>query len=139
MALAVPASACTAVSGVAGKIAIIDWTLLPGGANECGSGTRATNAFNAGATGIIFVAPATGLLNLGSIAAIASVQVTNADGATIKAGLPASATIAMGVGTDNSVRWLVGEDDAAVGLSGALRDMWNPRCFGNPGKVSDTF
>jgi bacillolysin len=139
MALAVPASACSAVSGVSGKIAIIDWTLTPSGGNECGSGARATNAFNAGATGIIFVAPPAGLLNLGSIAAIASVEVTNADGATIKAGLPANATIAMGVGTDNSVRWLIGEDDTAVGLSGALRDMWSPRCFGNPGKVTDTF
>ncbi len=89
--------------------------------------------------GIIFVAPAAGILNLGSIAAIASVEVTNADGAKIKAGLPAAATIALGVGTDNSVRWLMGEDDTAVGLSGALRDMWNPRCFGNPGKVTDTF
>jgi Zn-dependent metalloprotease len=137
MALASPASACTAVSGVAGKIAIVDWTLLANGANECGSGARAQNAKNAGATGIIFVAPASGLLNLGSLATIASVEITAADGARIKAGLPANATLAMNLGTDNSVRWLVGEDDTAVGLSGPLRDMWNPRCFGNPGKVSD--
>lgn len=133
-----PTGACGAVSGVSGKIAIIDWTLV-GTANECGSGTRSTNAFNAGATGIIYVAPAAGILNLGSIAAIASVEVTFADGATIKAGLPASATMSLGVGTDNSVRWLLGEDDTAPGLMGPLRDMWNPRCFGNPGKVSDTF
>lgn len=139
MALSVPAGACTAVSGVAGKIAIVDWTLTAGGANECGSVTRAANAFAAGATGIIFVAPASGILNLGASSAIASVEVTNADGAAIKAGLPADATIAMGVGTEDSVRWLVGEDDTASGLSGPLRDMWNPRCFGNPGKVSDTF
>jgi Zn-dependent metalloprotease len=139
LALAVPASACSAVTGVAGKIAIVDWTLTSTGANECGSGARAGNALAAGATGIIFVAPASGILNLGSLATIASVEVTNADGAKIKAGLPASATMTLGVGTDNSVRWLVGEDDNAVGLSGALRDMWNPRCFGNPGKVSDTF
>jgi hypothetical protein len=45
----------------------------------------------------------------------------------------------MGLGTDDSVRWLMGEDATAVGLTGALRDMWNPRCFGNPGKVTDTF
>ncbi len=140
MALSVPAGACTAItSDVNGKIAVIDWTLLPNGANECGSGARATNAFAAGATGIIFVAPAGGLLNLGSIAAIASVEVTNADGATIKAGLPASATITLGVGTDPSVRWMLGEDDTAAGAVGPLRDMWNPRCFGDPGKVSDTF
>ena len=139
MALAIPPSACTPVTGVSGQIAIIDWTLNPDGTNECGSVVRATNAFNAGAAGIIFVAPASGILNLGSIPQIASVQVTNADGQTIKAGLPASATISLGVGTDDSERWLIGEDDTAVGLSGPLRDMWNPRCFGNPGKVSDTF
>lgn len=134
-----PTGACGTVSGVSGKIAIIDWTLTPSGGNECGSGARALNAFNAGATGIIFVAPASGLLNLGASTLIASVQVTNADGARIKAGLPADATIALGVGTDSSVRWLMGEDDTAAGLSGPLRDMWNPRCFGNPGKVTDTF
>ncbi len=139
MALSNPPSACTPVTGVSGQIAIIDWTLNPDGSNECGSGVRATNAFNAGAAAIIFVAPASGILNLGSIPQIASVQVTNEDGKTIKAGLPASATISLGVGTDDSERWLVGEDDTAVGLSGPLRDMWNPRCFGNPGKVSDTF
>ncbi len=134
-----PTGACGAVSGVSGKIAIVDWTLTPSGANECGSGTRAARALAAGATAIIFVAPPSGLLNLGASTLIASVEVTNADGATIKAGLPASATISLGVGTDNSVRWLIGEDDTAAGLTGPLRDMWSPRCFGNPGKVSDTF
>jgi bacillolysin len=134
-----PTGACGAVTGVSGKIAIIDWTLTPSGANECGSGARATNARLAGATGIIFVAPASGILNLGASNLIASVEVTNADGATIKAGLPADATITLGVGTDNSKRWLLGEDSTAPGSVGALRDMSSPRCFGNPGKVSDTF
>ncbi len=136
MALATPAGACTAVSGVSGSIAVIDWTLNAAGGNECGSGARSANALAAGATGIIFVAPPAGLLNLGASPAIGSVEVSNADGATIKSGLPASATITLGVGTDNSVRWLIGEDDTAVGLTGALRDMWTPACFGNPGKVS---
>ena len=136
MAVPVPASACTPVTGVTGKIAVVDWTLTPSGANECGSGARATNAFNGGATGIIFVAPASGLLNLGASTAIASVEVTRADGNLIVAGLPADATITLGVGTDNSVNWLMGEE---VNPGGALRDMWNPRCFGNPGKISDTF
>lgn len=36
---------------------------------------------------------------------------------------------------DNSVRWLVGED--STGFGGAIRDMWNPTCFGDPGKVTD--
>ena len=44
-----------------------------------------------------------------------------------------------GVGSpsvDNSYRWLMGEDSTAFG--GAIRDMWNPTCYGDPGKVSDT-
>ena len=56
MAIANPPSACTAVTGVSGQIAIIDWTLNPDGTNECGSVVRATNAQNAGAVGVIFVA-----------------------------------------------------------------------------------
>ncbi len=139
MALSVPAGACSAVSGVSGKIAIVDWTLLPDGNNECGSVARSANALAAGATGVIFVAPAGGLISLTGSAAIATVEVTHADGEAIKAGLPAQATITLEVGTDNSVRWLMGEDDTNQDLVGALRDMWNPRCFGNPGKVSDTF
>lgn len=38
-------------------------------------------------------------------------------------------------GTDNSYRWLSGEDDTA---SGVIRDLWNPTCLGDPGKVTDT-
>ena len=135
MAIANPPSACTPVADLTGKIAIVDFTFI-NGVSQCASGLRATNVLNAHATGIIFVAPPEGVLNIGSIAGIASVQVTNADGAIIKAGLPAQATMAFSLGSDNSVRWLMGED---VTPGGALRDMWNPRCFGNPGKVSDVF
>ena len=38
-----------------------------------------------------------------------------------------------GTPIDNSVRWLMGEDVTG----GALRDMWNPTCYANPGKVTD--
>jgi Zn-dependent metalloprotease len=137
MAVAVPAGACTAVSGVAGAFAIVDWTLNPDGTNECGSAVRATNVLNAGGLGVIFVAQPTGFLNLASIAAIPSVQITNADGALIKASLPANATIVLNAGTDNSYRWLSGEDDPAFG--GAIRDMWNPNCFGDPAAVTSGF
>ncbi len=41
-----------------------------------------------------------------------------------------------GSNDDNSYRWLSGEDDTAFG--GAIRDMWTPTCYGDPGKVSDT-
>lgn len=36
--------------------------------------------------------------------------------------------------TDHSYRWLSGEDDFSFG--GAIRDMWQPLCFGDPDKVS---
>jgi Zn-dependent metalloprotease len=38
--------------------------------------------------------------------------------------------------TDVSYRWLSGEDDAAFG--GAIRDLWRPECYDDPGKVSST-
>ena len=41
-----------------------------------------------------------------------------------------------GPNTDDSYRWLSGEDDPAFG--GAIRDMWTPTCYGDPGKVTDT-
>ncbi|MCA9950852.1 MAG: M4 family metallopeptidase [Anaerolineales bacterium] len=39
-------------------------------------------------------------------------------------------------GPDTTWRWLSGEDDPAFG--GAIRDMWNPTCHNDPGKVSDS-
>lgn len=39
-------------------------------------------------------------------------------------------------GCNSSLRWQVGEDATAFG--GNIRDMWNPNCAGDPGKVSDT-
>jgi len=131
-----PADGCEAMDDASGQIVIIDWE-VDGAPAQCGSSTRAGNAIAANAEGIIFVAPASGLLNLGSNSGIGSVQVTYADGEAIKAGLPANATFSIELGTDNSVVWLMGEDNAAVGLTGALRDMWTPGCMGDPGKVSD--
>ncbi len=36
----------------------------------------------------------------------------------------------------NSARWKIGEDASAFG--GAIRDMWNPQCNGDPAKVTDS-
>ncbi|MDU0355422.1 M4 family metallopeptidase [Paraglaciecola aquimarina] len=33
---------------------------------------------------------------------------------------------------DDSVRWLMGED--STGFNGAIRDMWDPTCYGDPGR-----
>ena len=38
-------------------------------------------------------------------------------------------------GCGSSDRWKIGED--ATGFGGAIRDMWNPPCKGDPGKVTD--
>ena len=70
---------------------------------------------------------------------IPGILVTQADGTRIKSVTgPVSMQIQRVVdplATDDSYRWLSGEGDPAFG--GAIRDMWNPNCFGDPGKVSD--
>lgn len=37
----------------------------------------------------------------------------------------------------SSRRWLIGE--ASSGFGGAIRDMWNPPCFGNPDRANSPF
>lgn len=41
-----------------------------------------------------------------------------------------------GTSCSESLRWKMGEDATAFG--GAIRDMWNPNCKGDPAKVLDT-
>jgi Zn-dependent metalloprotease len=75
----------------------------------------------------------------GSTFTISSVRITLADGNLIKAPLPGvNVTLRLDPppGADNSYRWLVAEDEP--GFEGAIRDMWTPTCFGDPGKVSDS-
>ena len=56
---------------------------------------------------------------------------------TIVAGSPVTVTIkdATTATKSDSYRWLLSEKSTAFG--GAIRDMWNPTCHGDPGKVSD--
>lgn len=37
----------------------------------------------------------------------------------------------------SSERWIMGEDATSLGGGNGIRDMWDPTCFGNPGKVTD--
>lgn len=55
----------------------------------------------------------------------------------ITAGHAVNVTIKDNTSADrvDSFRWLIGEKSDAFG--GAIRDMWNPTCYGDPGKVSD--
>lgn len=131
---ATPADGCTAVSAsVSGKIALID-------RGTCTFVTKVQNAQAAGAIGVIVANNvAAGLPGMGgsdSTITIPSLGITQADGNTIKQNLPGvTVTLhASSATTDNSVRWLMGED---VTPDGAIRDMWNPACYSNPGKVTD--
>ncbi len=40
-------------------------------------------------------------------------------------------------GSANGMRWLLGED--AAGFGGAIRDMWQPTCFGHPDRANSLF
>ena len=79
---------------------------------------------------------------------IPSVRITLQNGDQIKAALATSTVnVTMRLGLPDSflednVRWLMGEDATAFGTPGpparhAIRDMWNPRCVNDPGRVTD--
>jgi Zn-dependent metalloprotease len=124
-------------NSLAGKIAFID-------RGTCGFSVKAMYAQQAGAIAVIIGNNQGGnvIANMGDTAGqsstLPSLSVTQDDGTAFKAALatgPVTVTLTRGPGTDNSVRWLIGEDSTAFG--GAIRDMYNPTCYGNPGKVSD--
>jgi len=124
-------------AAIAGKIALID-------RGTCGFAVKAKNAQSSGAIGVIIVnniaGAAPGLGGADASVTTPTLSVSQSDGNLIKGQLAAAAVTASltrgGNGTDNSVRWLLGEDANAFG--GAIRDMYTPTCYGNPGKVSDS-
>ena len=118
-------------AAVNGKIAYMD-------RGTCGFAVKAKNAQLNGAIGVIIGNNAAGIVNMGGVDAtitIPSLSVLQSDGTAIKAQSGVRASLQRGPGSDNSVRWLIGEDSTAFG--GAIRDMYTPTCYGNPGKVSD--
>lgn len=124
-------------AAVAGKIAYID-------RGTCSFDQKTLNAQLNGAIGVIIGNNTTGAINMGiatpataAAVTIPALSVLQVDGGAIKANTGVKAALQRGPGSDNSVRWLLGEDSTAPGLTGALRDMYNPTCYGNPGKVSD--
>ncbi len=133
-------AACAALpaNSLTGKVAFID-------RGTCGFSVKALNAQNAGAVGVIIGnnQAGTAVINMsittGFVPTIPSLSVSQNDGTAIKGVISTPVTLTMsrnGVPTYNTVRWLMGEDSTAFG--GAIRDMYNPTCAGNPGKVSDT-
>ncbi len=71
---------------------------------------------------------------------VATVSIGLTDRESIRTAITGGSTVnvtmkdAGGVRHD-SFRWLIGEKSEAFG--GAIRDMWNPTCYGDPGKVTD--
>ncbi len=118
-----------------GNIALVD-------RGSCIFVTKVLNAQAAGASALIMINSDDSTFTMSGSGAginIPSVMVSSSDGQAIKDELGAgvTGTITTDVASENSYRWLAGEDDPAFG--GAIRDMWNPPCFGDPGRVSGPF
>ncbi|WP_167880568.1 M4 family metallopeptidase [Nocardioides guangzhouensis] len=123
----------TNAGALAGTFAYVD-------RGTCTFATKVANAEDAGASGIVVGDSVAGRapISMSGDADIYGLMVTKGDGDKIKA---ATSTVNMTVkdsDTDpkaDSYRWLMGEKSHAFG--GAIRDMWTPTCYGDPGKVSD--
>jgi Zn-dependent metalloprotease len=102
------------------------------------------NAEDSGAIGAIVIAPSDLVLLIEGISpppiAIPSGEIGERAGNDILDRLedgPVNVTMREdNTPAQNSYRWLLGED--ATAFNGALRDMWNPTCYRDPGKVSDS-
>ncbi len=117
-----------------GRIALID-------RGECSFRDKVIAAEDAGASSVIIANnQGDGLVTMGSDESgrltIPALFIGQSDGEALKPVLDqgVQATLSQeGAASDPSVRWLVAEDSSI----GAFRDMWNPNCFSNPGRVSD--
>ena len=123
--------AFTNAAAIAGHYAYVD-------RGTCSFQIKADNAVAAGATGLIVGQSVAGLpTTMSGTSTIPATMVSQADGTRIKT----AGTVVMTIeaedisGRPDTTRWLVGEKSTAFG--GAIRDMWNPTCYGNPGKVTD--
>ncbi len=126
-------TAFTNASALSGKFVYVD-------RGACALVAKANNALAAGAIGIVVGNndAAEAPFSMSGDTDIYGVMIGKADGQRIKSAVgPVNVTVkAADAGArDDSHRWLSGEGDPAFG--GAIRDMWKPTCYGDPGKVSD--
>jgi hypothetical protein len=133
--------ACTPLvngAAIAGNIALVD----RGGG--CAFTVKVKNAQDAGAVAVVVAdnvaGPVAGMAGADPTITIPSIRITLAHGNLLKNALtqgPVNVTLRnKGAGAPvDTYRWLVGEDATAFG--GAIRDMWEPTCLQDPGKVSD--
>jgi Zn-dependent metalloprotease len=128
----VPTDGCEPFDGFpSGRIALVD-------RGECTFRIKVENAIAAGAIGVIVVNnQGNGVITMGgegSRLSIPAAMVGQSDGARLRAAVDQGIelSIRQSPASDASRRWLIGED-----LGGAIRDMWMPGCFGDPGTVTD--
>ena len=127
------------INNVSGKIAMVE-------RGYCNFTVKVKNAQDAGAVAVIVYNNAANGEAIGNMSgvdptiSIPSVLIQRSVGLNILANLAGGVNTTMSVykGADggelvDTVRWLMGEDSP----TGVLRDMWDPTCTGNPGKVSD--
>ncbi len=129
-----PTDGCSTLENAAALVG--KWAYVDRG--TCTFATKIQNVIDSGASGIVMGnTDADGLSLTGDYPDLYGVMVSQADGTRIKsAGEPVSLTITEDARPSaDSYRWLIGEKATAFG--GAVRDMWNPTCYGDPGKVSD--
>ena len=135
-----PVTGCpsfTNAAAISGNFVYVDR-----GPAGCSFQQKLNSAMAAGATGIIVGNnAATAPISMSGTGTIPGLMITQAKGTEIKTAAGTGTVTATMRATDttpkaDSYRWLVSEKATAFG--GAIRDMWVPNCYGDPGKVSDT-
>jgi Zn-dependent metalloprotease len=125
----------TLVAFTPGRIALVD-------RGDCSFRDMVLGASDAGAVGVIVANndrenPDARIVmhEEGPSLDIPAFMISYNNGVAIKAVLEqgVEATLLSQESVDNSVRWLIGEDDRALYT---IRDMWHPECFQNPGRTS---
>ncbi len=132
-------SPLTNAAAIAGNIAVVD-------RGTCAFTIKVKNAQNAGARAVVAVnntgTAAFGMAGVDPTITISTLGISLPNGNAIKGELAAGNAVNVSLKLrgganppEDSYRWLMGEDSTAFG--GAIRDMWNPTCMGDPGKVTD--
>jgi Zn-dependent metalloprotease len=114
----------------------------------CAFTVKVANAQDAGAIGVLVAdnvwgPPQDPLGGADASIEIPAVRIPLGSGITFKSALATdivNVTMQVGhAGALDTYRWLEGEDATAFGTEGAhaIRDMWNPRCVQDPGRVTD--
>jgi Zn-dependent metalloprotease len=124
------------VTDLTGKVGLVD-------RGTCAFTIKVKNAQNAGATSVLVgdnvEATPSGMSGSDATITIPSVRIRLSDRNLIVGELakgPVNVTMKQDASNRfDSTRWLMGESTTAFG--GAIRDMWSPTCYGDPGKVSD--